>query len=366
MNRLVGISRKVDKFWYTYFLIRVFYLLFTVLVFPKLTVFGDPVAYMTVGIPSAIDSSTAFMLFLGGCVGKVLGGFNVVSNFPFMLVSFGIIKYTVGELQLRRYVSDKLLLVLLSLPTFCIWTSVCSKETIGLVYSCILGMMLVRYLDGRFQIYFRDYAALAACALFKPQYMPFIVSTLLYIYWMYRIPSKAGKLMFSGLYVFLIGFVIYLCRDLIDFYAFGVQTAFDYDADFSASTRDTDIFVEPYDFFRKAPFGMLTAFFGPTLGEALSKPFHLAVFLESLVLMGSFAYLASGLLRQVFIGKKVNIMLVTSYFVLFTGLLFVHYPFGIFNSGSATRYRNNFLFLFIILLMYLYIFYKKEKQAVSA
>lgn len=360
MNFSVPVSFKVDRFWYTYFLIRLFYLFFTVLLFPKLTVFGDPIAYMTVGIPSTIDSSTAFMLFIGGCVGKVLGGFNVLSSFPFMLVSFCILKYTIEKLQIRKYLPDKIVLILLSLPTFCIWTSVCSKETVGLVYSCILGLLLVRYLNGRFKIHFYEWVAMFLCTLFKPQYMPFILSMLGYIYVAYHIPSKAGKLIFSFLYVFLIGWVLYMCRDLIDFYAFGVQHAFDYDSDFSSSTRNTDIFIESYDFFRKAPLGMIMAFWGPTLDEALRKPFHTLVFLESGVLIVCLFYLSGGLLRQIWVEKKLDIVKVTSYFVFFSGILFVHYPFGIFNPGSATRYRNNFLFIFIILLMHLYIYYKEK------
>ena len=82
---------KVSRFWFIYFVVRLFYLLFSVLVFPTLTTFGDPIHYMTSGIPFPFTSSTDLMRFLGGILGSILGGFNVVSNFPFMLLSFGLI-----------------------------------------------------------------------------------------------------------------------------------------------------------------------------------------------------------------------------------------------------------------------------------
>lgn len=56
----------------------------------------------------------------------------------------------------------------------------------------------------------------------------------------------------------------------------------------------------------------------------------------------------------------VNLRLIVSYSILFLGILLVHYPFGVFNAGSATRYRTNYLFLFIILLMYLFSYYRKK------
>lgn len=100
---------KTERFWFTYFMIRLFYLLFAVLVFPKLTYLGDPIAYMTRGFSFSISSSTDIMFLIGGLVGTILGGFNILSNFPFMLLSFYLIRWAINTLEIRRYISDKLL-----------------------------------------------------------------------------------------------------------------------------------------------------------------------------------------------------------------------------------------------------------------
>lgn len=364
MWRMINYTYRIERFWFTYLVIRFFYLLVAVLVFPKLTSFGDPIYYMTSGVSLSISSSTDIMCFIGGIIGTIFGGFNVVSNVPFMLFSFYIIKWAIDTLEIRKYVNNRLLLLLISLPTFCIWTSICSKECIGLFFSVILGLLIVRYIEGQFKIGVKEFLAIILVVFFKPQYLPFIIATLLYLRLTYDSYSQKKIVFLSVIYIFIIIWIIYLFRDLIDLYSLGVQKAFDFDSQYSDSTRITSVFVNRYDFFLKAPLGMITAFWGPTLSEALQKPFHMFVFLESFVLLILMLYFAKNMLNRMFFRRIVNIRLLTSYWVLFTGILFVHYPFGIFNSGSATRYRNNFLFLFIILLIYVFTTYKKKYQKV--
>ena len=356
---------KVSRFWFIYFVVRLFYLLFSVLVFPTLTTFGDPIHYMTSGIPFPFTSSTDLMRFLGGILGSVLGGFNVVSNFPFMLLSFGLIKWAVDILDIRNLIDDKILLIILSLPTFCIWTSVCSKECIGLFFSAILGILIVHYLNGNFKIHFRDYVAFSLCLFFKPQYLPFIVSTLFYLRFAFGLHSRRRLIILSVFYVSAIIFVLYLSRDLIDLYSLGVQKAFEFDSQFSNSTRDTLFFVNKYDYFSKAPMGIFIAFWGPTLTEALQKPFQMAVYIESFVVLCVFIYFLKTPLKKLIVNGIVNLRLIVSYSILFLGILLVHYPFGVFNAGSATIYRTNYLFLFIILLMYLFSYYRKKNDKVD-
>lgn len=353
---------KTERFWFTYFMIRLFYLLFAVLVFPKLTYLGDPIAYMTRGFSFSISSSTDIMFLIGGLVGTILGGFNILSNFPFMLLSFYLIRWAINTLEIRRYISDKLLFLLISLPSFCIWTSICSKEIVGLFFSIILGILIIRYIEGQFTIGVKEVLAIILASFFKPQYVPFIISTLLYLRLTHGVCSQKKIVLLSILYIFIIVWIIYIFRDLIDLYSFGVQKAFDFDSGYSGSTRTADVFVNQYDLFVKAPQGMIIAFWGPTFNEALRKPFQMFAFVESGVLFCIMLYLAKNMLKRVIVRGLINIRLLVCYWVLFTGILFVHYPFGIFNSGSATRYRNNFLFLFIILLMYLFSFFKKSLE----
>lgn len=354
---------KFDRFWFTYFFIRLFYLFFTVLVYSKFASLGDTVPYLSGGInfrEDAFYSSTAFMRTVGGVAGMLAGsGSNVITNFPFMLLSFCMVKWVVETLKFRKYMNKYMLLAMLSLPNFCIWTSVCSKEMVGLVFSSIFGVLLVNYLNGIYRIRIRDVLAFYLCFIFKPQYLPFIVQGLICIYWMQTHFQKAMSRFLFGLSVISLNIlVLYLIRDLVNQYAEIIPIHFtSYDG---ASNRDGNIWPNENDFFRQAPLGMFTAFFGPTLGEMLEKPAHLMAGLESVIMLVLFASLCWKAISRFYYQLKVDAVVFPTYFIIFSGICLLHYPFGIFNPGSAIRYRTNFIFLFIILLMYLHIRYKKQ------
>lgn len=353
---------KLDRFWCCYLFVRMMYLLFAVLIFPHVSTVNDPISYMTHPLPDASFSSTNLMYLLGGGIGKILGGFNVLSNLPFALVSFAIIRHVVEKLKLRQVLDAGYLFILLSLPTFCIWTSLCSKETIGLVCSSLLGLLFVRYWQGCYKLYFRDYAALFLCLLFKPQYLPWVIGILLYIRLVRKLKHLEIKVLFSVFYIGCIVGVLYFFRNLIDYYSLGVQYAFSFDANYSNSTRSTDIFKESGDFFRNAPWGMIVAFWGPTLQEAIHKPLHLLAFLESLYLFCYFLYLSKVVIGDFLFRWRFHLEVVMVYITLLGGILLVHYPFGVFNPGSATRYRDNFLFLFVIVLTSLYSYSQRNYE----
>lgn len=354
--------RKVNRFWFTYFLIRLFYLLFTILIYGKFTILGDTGRYLGAGInfsPSIFYNSTALMDCVGGLTGTLLGGSNVISNFPSMLISFFSVKWVVEKLEFRKCINKNLLLILISFPNFCIWTSVFSKEMVGLVFSSILGVLLVNYLKGDYKIRKRDFFAFYLCLIFKPQYFPFILQGLVCVYWMQKYCKRAISQFLFGAFVIIMNlFVLYLISDIVNQYAEMIPIHFtSYDG---GSNRNENIWIHENDFFIKAPIGMFTAFFGPTLNEMLSKPTHLIAGIESTFMLILFIYLCWKTISHFYYTSRFNATIIPTYFIIFSGICLLHYPFGIFNPGSAIRYRTNFIFLFIILLMYLYARYKKQ------
>ena len=109
-------SCKIDCFWFTYFIIRFFYLLFAILVFGRISTLGDTQRYLGAGINFTISifyNSTSLMDCIGGLIGTLFGGTNIISNFPFMMISFWIVKWTINELNLRKFVNSSFLLVLI-------------------------------------------------------------------------------------------------------------------------------------------------------------------------------------------------------------------------------------------------------------
>lgn len=353
---------KVNKFWFTYFLIRLFYLLFTILIYNKFTNIGDTFRYLAGSVsftPNIFINSTNLMDFTGGILGTILGRSGILPNIPFTLLSFYTIKWAIEKLEYRKYINKYILLTIISLPNFCIWTSVCSKETIGLAFSSILGVLLVNYLKGDYKIRERDFFAFYLCLLFKPQYLPFILQGLVCIYWMQKYCKKAISQFLFGLFIISMNvIVLYLISDIVNQYAEMIPIHFtSYDG---SSNRNENIWIHENDFFIKAPIGMFTVFFGPTLNEMLSKPTHLIAGIESTFMLILFIYLCWKTISHFYYTSRFNATIIPTYFIIFSGICLLHYPFGIFNPGSAIRYRTNFIFLFIILLMYLYARYKKQ------
>ncbi|MDC2014725.1 hypothetical protein ABH007_20630 [Bacteroides thetaiotaomicron] len=355
-------SIRIDRFWLYYFIIRILFLIFTVYVYARLTQLGDTERYLNASLNSIMDFSFLWnstkMMDAIGSLGSVLGGSNILTNLPFTLLSFFTIKWVIDKYQFCQYINNCFLLFILSLPNFCIWTSVCSKETIGLVFSAILGSLVLDFLNGNYVIQKKHLFAVYLCLLFKPQYFLFIAQGLFVIYVMNHFCKTALRKMFFGCLMVVCNLMIlYLIKDVVNEYADVMYAHFDLND--AKSTRDNP-WLKANDFFYEAPQGMFVAFFGPTLSEMMHTPTHLIAGIESCVLLILFIILGGKFLYRLLYQYKLNVTIFFSYFIIITGIALLHYPFGIFNPGSAIRYRTNFLFLFILLFLYLQKIYKSK------
>jgi len=364
---------KISRFWTYYFFIRLFYLLFAVLVYARLTTLGDTEWYLGLGLrPFSISillyDSTGFMVFFGGIIGTFFRFNMVLSNLPSMLASFFTVKWVVEKLSLRKYINNTLLMVVLSFPNFVIWTTLWSKEFFGLIYTAIIAMLIINFLNGIYKIKMIDILGLYLCWLFNSQYLPFILQGLIYIYIArskFLKNNPMGQLRLAIIFLCINIIFLYLIRDIINQYAVMMQSFFVHYA--AQATRD-NIFLEDYDFFRYLPWGMFVAFFGPTLTEMLENPLHLIAGVESIFKIALFFYLTKHIVFKGFFYFRIAPLITVSYFIILMGILFIHYPFGVFNPGAAVRYRSRFIFLFMVLLLYLYSLrqscYLKRKQYV--
>jgi len=357
---------KISHFWLCYFFVRLFYLFFTIFVFERFTRLGDTRRYLWADVPFALRifyNSTYFMDFFIGNIGGFFRHNMIVSNFPAMLISFFIIRWVVEKLQLRKYVNNRLLMIMISLPTFSIWTSVWTKELFGLVYSAIIAVLIVNFLNGNYKIRKMDILGLYLCFLFNPQFMPFIFQGLMFIYISRKFLNHKpmGQFKLAVLFLFINALFLYIIRDIVNAQAEMMHRHFDTVT--ARATRD-NIFLEENDFFRHLPWGMFIAFFGPTLGEMLENPAHAVTGIESLFIIVLFFYLSKYIYIRGFFFSRISPIITMSYLIIIIGICFIHYPFGVFNPGAATRYRSRFIFLFIVLLLYLY-GYKKEYSLIG-
>jgi hypothetical protein len=148
-----------------------------------------------------------------------------------------------------------------------------------------------------------------------------------------------------------------LARNEINELSFIMPAHFSLEA---GSTRENTIWVNDFDVFWNAPYGMFIGFFGPTISEVLSKPTHLIAFLESAIIVGLFIY---GIVKLILVSVntgRVNVFYLGVFITATLWILFVHYPFGALNPGSAIRYRENFYGFLVILFYFSYIQVKRN------
>ncbi len=281
---------------------------------------------------------------------KVLGEY--LGSGLFLLLSFFGVYYPISKIKPTK---KQLFLVLafLSFPSFGIWTSIASKESVSVFF---LGIILAAYID----VYQRQpiqnkilfFLSVYLCLVFKPQYMIGVFSLFLFVYMSRRFClNSAAKVLLFFIAIILGSAALYYFRDLIDELSKIMPAHFSQEA---SSTRENTIWVEQYDFFKNAAYGMYIAFVGPTVHEAFSKPTHMMAWIESLVILGIFGMLTLRYILTSVLRSKVNVMFVCGFSLVTFWILLVHYPFGALNPGSAIRYRESFYAFLVILFFFMY------------
>ena len=93
---------------------------------------------------------------------------------------------------------------------------------------------------------------------------------------------------------------------------------------------------------------------GPTFIEAMQKTTHLFAWIESMIILSTFAVGSLKLYLVAIKTNKLNIYYLSIFLIVTSWILFVNYPFGVINPGSAVRYRENFYGFLVILFYFLY------------
>lgn len=355
----IKLNYTVDKIWFSYFVIKFFYMLFALFVYSKLTTLGDTNRYLrgdeafysTLWRDSTVLMDTlaySFSLFLG----------PVLANIPFLVLSIIGVYYPISRLKLTKN-QLILLLALLSLPSFGVWTSIASKEAVGVFY---LGIILGFFIDfikaNPNKQYFLLAFCIYLCVIFKPQYLAGISALFIFVFVSRKFALRGfGKTVILTLFFVFSFLALYFFRNEINELSFIIPLHFSLDA---GSTRENTIWVNDFDVFRNAPYGMFIAFFGPTASEALSKLTHLLVFIESALIVGVFLCALLKLLLISFNTGRLNVFFIGVFLTATLWILFVHYPFGVLNPGSAIRYRENFYAFLVILFYFCYIEVKQN------
>jgi hypothetical protein len=311
----------------------------------QITSLGDSISYQGRGVFQGSggrfdtlfsQDSSLLTEGLGALFGALSFGNPYLVNVWFQTLAFiGIYKFmTAVEPQTRKFVA-----LLAVMPSFNIWSSIASKEAVIVFAVGVLCAFIVDLLHNRARLHWYYLFATYIIYVYKPHFAPalaFIIGTMLVAR---HVREKASVVLAFGVVSLA---VLYVFRDAIDALAFEAMLHFPANTD-SFSTRP-GFWVEQYDVFWKAPYGVLQGFYGPTFGEALSGHAMLVFsFVESFFIIAILLYC---LLRRLPELPLYNFLLWL--FGTFW-ILFANYPLGIMNPGSAVRYRAGYLLLVVLL-----------------
>ena len=290
--------------------------------------------------------ATAVTNAVGGIFNLLFLGNPILINIGFQTIGFA------GIVVLLRSVTGQLrivLMLLLMLPSISLWTSIASKEALLLFFLGIICAHIVNIYYNCDRIRWYLPVCLLLLYTFKPHYMIPIVFILGVSYVARHVRQKA----FVAFFALMISFVmLYVFAEQIDEYARTVNswtTALG-----GRSTRPLFIIL-PYDTFLKAPEGMYLAFFGPTLKELSTTILHLATFIESSLIIALLGFYLFRRWPELPL-YNVIVALGTSFWTLFP-----NYPLGVFNPGTAIRYRSGYIIL--ILLSFVFILSRERYAA---
>jgi hypothetical protein len=341
-----------NVFFLFLYLYRVVFSILGHLVIMRFTSIGDTESYQSEGLSKSLlhlqtrdigdlvqlgdfELSTLITDWLGTQFFYLLGGNPILINIAFQTITFVGLVYFILSVPLH---SRKILVGLIMLPSFTLWTSIASKECIVTFCVAVISGYLVRQYTSNARLNVVHVFSVVLLYIFKPHYLIPIAYAWVAQYFG-RIVRQKELLAYIGLFLSLIGLVVF--SEKISELSFHVQWTFEVVADVR-STRSESFFVDKFDVFIKMPEGFFRSFMGPTLEEVATSPLHLMTFIESMVLLSILIVALLVRLKDMPVYNFIVSLGITFW------VLFPNYPFGVMNAGSAIRYRSGWILLIFL------------------
>ncbi|MRT26619.1 hypothetical protein GJV14_21915 [Enterobacteriaceae bacterium RIT697] len=324
-------------------IVKTAYALFAIFVFSRFTSLGDTQDYLD---GEYIDrnnlASTAYLMSVIGSALGQWGGYI----FSISLSSLGMCYLLrIAELPYRQMTVT---MILIMLPSFGVWTSIFSKEVFVLFSFCLSTAGLIDLYNQKRRFFsLAQWCGLALLTFIKPHYAASIYISMLAIM-AYHTGFKRELML--ALMIIVLSMSCVLCFFYIDSIYYFTQIMPAHFSLAGGSTRLNTFWQDEWDFFTYLPIGATVAFIGPTFPEAISSPKLLPFFIEGCFLLGLILSYGWG---SVVYQKKVNVLGLCLMMTFALTLMLTHYPFGLFNPGSAVRYRSGFIFPLCVFVLFL-------------
>jgi hypothetical protein len=245
-------------------------------------------------------------------------------------------------------------------PSFSIWSFMASKEALVVFLVAVVARYVVDIYYNRERFWLFHVPVLVLLYMFKPQFFSaiiFIIGT-----------SKISKHMRApATFAWIAGVaslgILFLMHDLLD--VFSRKILLSIISEFGQSQRAGLFLAERYDFFFRAPEGIILAFMGPTVFEATTGLLQMISFVESALIVGTLViFFIVRLARVPVYGAMV------AFFTVFWTML-ANYPVGLANPGTAVRYRTDYILIIILAVAVitsreLYVKWRSNSQSPSS
>lgn len=341
-------------------ILKLFYCFYGVFIFGKFTYLGDSISYLnspiTLGL-GTLRNNTLLIATITAILKKVLI-IDFLVHIVYCLFSFWGIVLLLKQLKWTLY-KEYILVFFLSMPSFGMWTSVISKEAFTCFFTCIVLIWIINLFEKtslRYSIIV-NLTSLYFVMMMRPTVGLGLLLLIIVLYY-YRINylNKYTRFLSIIFTVIITAVVVYNVANayIRDEFLPLAEAYFDPASFNSKSTRKFGFWKTSSDLFLKAPQGILIANVGPNLFESINKPHFMPYFLEGCFFILTMVYLTAAVML-----KQLNRGIINTNFILFLLfgvllILFVNYPFGLFNPGSATRYRSSYYHIIITGLLYFY------------
>lgn len=238
------------------------------------------------------------------------------------------------------------------LPHFLIWSGTTSKEQLMV----ILGIIVVRFAAKRsfgasklnitslffvlFSLAFIFYVRPNYCMIYFTIFVTSLFAPTLHKAKIHRFSIGIWALIFiltTMLAIYFASFnATFFNKDVI-YWMDSVEMSF---LGYEAGSNRTNIQWEDIpDFLYNSLWGIPQGFIGPTLVEAIKRPVQFPFFLEGVVYFFILCYLFVRLFKLAGASPMLRVHILPFYFAALV-IVFVSYPYLIFNAGSALRYKQ--------------------------
>ena len=273
----------------------------------------------------------------------------------FLFASFYLLIFYIAFKNIIKCVNNLFFWMLMFSPSFLVWSTSLGKESIIiLVYILFFHLLLIfLYKD---KLYFFSILALLIFAFhIRPNYtLPYIFLFIGAIYYKFYLSddkifrnNNILNLLILALVSISSLLVIIFYKEFIitkiEHYMYVVRRLFINDGIFSLNNSIDVEFFTIIDLFKNMYWGIPVSLIGPSLLEMVQSPFKIIYIMDGLLSFVIFYYFSSHIIRS---KKTIVYFFIFFYIPSVILIIFLHYPFGLFNSGSALRYKMALVPLF--------------------